>query len=393
MKRLVILDGFRGFFLLFMAVAHYDGLTETWLGKVHHQYFGWVEDAQGFVFISGLVVGLVYGKQFLRAPSVGAIFGPILARIRTIYAHQVALVFILLGAALLLGSWAAPDLAPFREAPVTFSISSLLLLSSSANMGILPMYIFFLLATPFALALLNRGQVAPFFAAILLAWLAAQTNLFGLAMYQVQMLLQGQGVPVDFGLYFNLFGWQALFFTGLFVGFRMAQGRLDLSFMRQGQWRVAFFMALGAIVLLGVYDIVVQLHLLGDDYSTRILIRTDRAILGFFYPIAFAIDLFAVVWLLQAGGRDRLAWVRRAAAGTRWLFTRPFLVVLGQHSLHVFSFHILVYYLLATAIPLADLATPARMAVLVAATASLYLAAWGHAWLQERDGARRAAQA
>ncbi|MBA3326143.1 MAG: OpgC domain-containing protein [Rhodobacteraceae bacterium] len=307
------------------------------------------------------------------------------------YSHQAGLVAILLAATLLLGPLAAPDLAPFREAPATFAISSLLLLSSSANMGILPMYIFFLLATPFALRLLHRGLVAPFFAAILLGWLAAQTNLFGLAMYQVQPMLTGRGIPANFGLYFNLLGRQALFFGGLFVGFRMAQGRLDLEFLRQPQWRTVFFMAAAAVVLLGVYDLVIKLRLLGDDYSTRILIRTDRAILGFFYPLAFAIDFFVIAWLLKAGPQDRAVWVRRAAAGVDWLFTRRFLVVLGQHSLQVFSFHILVYYLLATLLPPLELPALARAAVLVVSIASLYLAAAGHARLQERDGDRRAA--
>ncbi len=64
-----------------MAVVHYDGLTDTLLGKIHQQFFGWVEDAQRFVFISGLVVGLVYGRQYLRTPSVAAMFGPIMARV------------------------------------------------------------------------------------------------------------------------------------------------------------------------------------------------------------------------------------------------------------------------------------------------------------------------
>ncbi len=388
MNRLVILDGFRGYFLLFMAVAHYNGLIGTWLGHLHHQYFGWVEDAQGFVFISGLVVGLVYGKKYLRNPSVKAIYGPILARVRTIYSHQAGLVLILLTAGLLLGPLAAADFGPYRDAPVTFAVSSLLLLSSSANMGILPMYIGFMLVAPFAFRLLHRDQVAPYFAIMVVLWLVAQTNLAGFTFYQIQRLLTDQGIPAAFGLYFNLFGWQVLFFGGLYIGFRMAQRRLDLGFLHQPQYRTTFFIALGAITLLGLYDLVVELRLLGEDYSTRILIRTDRAILGFFYPVAFAIDLFAVVWLLQVGSGDALLWVRRAAKGAQWLFTRPALVILGQHSLHVFSFHILVYYLLATLLPLLDLSAAGRALVLIASVASLYIAAFGHQWLQNRDADR-----
>jgi len=380
-----VLDGFRGFFLLFMAVAHFDGLTQSWLGKIHHQHFGWVEDAQGFVFISGLVVGLVYGRRFLRRPEIGAIFAPILARVRTIYGHQAGLILILLAAALALGALAPRDLAPYQEAPATFTLTSLLMISSSSNMGILPMYVFFLLATPFALAALHRGLVAPFFAAMAFAWLAAQTNLAGMAMHEAQKALAAQGVPARFGLFFNLLGWQVLFFGGLFIGYRMAEGRFDLGFLRGRQWRVLFFMALGAIAVLGLYDIAVQHRLISQDYTARILGRSQRSTLGLFYPAAFAIDLFAVAWLMTAGRRDPLAWVRAASAWMGWVFTRRWLVVLGQHSLHVFSFHILVYYALATISPwVLSLAEPGRAAVLALALGSLYIAAFGHAWMQDR---------
>lgn len=388
MKRLLIIDGFRGFFLIFMAVAHYDGLTQSILGKLNHHSLGWVEDAQGFVFISGLAAGLVYGGKFLRNPTLAAAFRLILARVRTIYSHQVALVVILLSAALLLGSMAPPDMEFYQDFPVSFTLSSLLLVSSSSNMGILPMYIFFLLATPFAFMALYRGQVVPYATVIVLLWLAAQTSLPGIVMYQMQLVLNDAGVPARFGLYFSLFAWQALFFSGLYVGFRMAQGKLDLGFLHQPQFRTTFFIALGAMASLAAYDLVVQRQLLGEEPIWRFVRRTDRSILSFVYVINFALDLFVIVWLVQVGGTDPAAWVRRLSEGVRWLFTRPFLTVLGQHSLHVFTFHILVYYVLATLMPLVELSSVGRAAVLVASVSSLYLAAFGHQWLQNREAER-----
>lgn len=383
--RYTILDGFRGFFLLFMAVIHFNGPVGSWLANLHHQHFGWVEDAQGFVFISGMVVGMVYGRKFLKAPGVRAIFRPILERIRTIYAHQIGLVLILLVSALTLGTYAPEDFGPYQQAPATFTLSSLLLLSSSSNMGILPMYILFLLVTPFAFAMLHRGQAALFFTIMALAWLSAQSSLYGWAVYQGQLALNEQGIPARFGLYFNLFGWQTLFFTGLYAGFRMAQDRLDLGFLRQAQWRSVFFLAVAAFFALGVYDLLVQMQAFGADYTNRIMSRNDRSLLGAIYPFAFAIDLFMVVWLLQAGVDDRARWIRRLAEGVRWFFTRPWLVFLGQHSLHVFSYHILVYYLLATAMPFFTLSQTGKTAVLIASVASLYLAAYGHRWLVQRE--------
>jgi peptidoglycan/LPS O-acetylase OafA/YrhL len=71
-----------------------------------------------------------------------------------------------------------------------------------------------------------------------------------------------------------------------------------------------------------------------------------------------------------------------------WVFTARPLVFLGQHSLHVFSFHVLVYYALAQFAPSLGLGEFGNSLLLIAAVASLWLAAWGHAWLQARDAAR-----
>ena len=35
-----VLDGFRGFFLLFMMIIYADEIVDTILGKLNHHYFG-----------------------------------------------------------------------------------------------------------------------------------------------------------------------------------------------------------------------------------------------------------------------------------------------------------------------------------------------------------------
>lgn len=391
MGRLTIIDGFRGFFLLFMAVVHFGGLTGSWLAKLNHHSLGFVEDAQGFVFVSGLMVGLVYGRKFLKGPTVARIAGPLMARVRTIYSHQAGLIAILLVTALALGAAAPRDLQPYVQAPATFTLSSLALVSSSAHMGILPMYMFFMAVAPFAFWMLHRGLAAPFLLLMVVGWLLAQTGLAGFAMYRLQLALGEIGVPARFGLYFNALAWQVLFFAGLWFGFRMAEGRLDLGFLREEQYRVSFFIALGAVAFLGVWDRVVEWQLLGEDGTRRFIASTHRSVLSYVYPIAFALDLFVVVWLLQAGRRDPLAWVRQASAWLEWVFTRPALVMLGRHSLHVFSAHILVYYALAVLLTRVDPSPFAREAITVAAVAALWLAAWGRTRQQERAAAERLA--
>jgi hypothetical protein len=46
--RLTLLDGFRGYFLLFMTLTHASFVLHAELGYLSHHYLGWVEDAQGF---------------------------------------------------------------------------------------------------------------------------------------------------------------------------------------------------------------------------------------------------------------------------------------------------------------------------------------------------------
>ncbi len=388
MKRLEIIDGFRGFFLLFMGIVHFNDITDSILGKLNHHRFGWVQDAQGFVFISGLVVGLVYGKKFLRQPTVSSIFQPILKRIGTIYQHQAALIFILLAAALLLGAYAPSNLGPYQREPFAFTGLSLLLVTASTHMGILPMYIFFLLVTPFAFQALHKGYVVPFFLVVLLSWLFAQTGLLDLASGHLQQGLALWGVRISFGIGFDAFAWQVFFFVGFYFGFRMAEGKMDLGYLKQPQYRAAFLISLVAIFLLGVFFRTVNWNMLGLDYSTFFEGRTDRGSLTFIFPIAYALDLFAVVWMLVVGVDDRNRLIRAASKAMAWLFSRRLFVVLGQHSLHVFSFHILMFYFLATVVPLFHLSHLGRSIVLIVAVATLWIAAYGHAWLQARDAAR-----
>lgn len=64
--RITPIDGLRGFFLATMMLVHLAPWMESTLGHYTLHQLGWVEDAQGFVFLSGLVIGLVYGGLLLR---------------------------------------------------------------------------------------------------------------------------------------------------------------------------------------------------------------------------------------------------------------------------------------------------------------------------------------
>ena len=271
-------------------------------------------------------------------------------RARTIYSHQAGLLACFLVATGLFAAFGTVPgiLTPYAEEPIPFTLSSLALVSASKYMGILPMYIWFMLITQLVLRYLHRGWTAPLALLCVTVWMFGQTDLQDVFASWLETRIARTGHEVGLGIFFNVFAWQILFFTGLFFGIRLAEKRLDLGWVKQRQYLMAFMLGLLAFAGYGVLDRIVFDFWISDDYSRTFLSWTDdRKDLSTLYVITFFLDLFLVTWLLVAGPDCGERWIARLARMVQWIFTRRIFVFLGQHSLHVFSFHILLVYLIS----------------------------------------------
>lgn len=381
--RIDVLDGLRGVFLIFMCVIHLNRALDVTLGKLNHHYFGWVEDAQGFVFISGIVVGLVYGATLLRK-GAGAMRSRVWARTRTIYAYQAALV---LGFAFL-ASWLAANgmrphiFTPYVDQPLAFTLASLGLISASQDLGILPMYIWFMLVTPAILVAFKNGQQRLVLIASAVSWLVmAQLGLAAQLGELVSIGFAEIGLTVRPGIFFNVFGWQVLFVGGLFVGYRLAENRFNLDFLENRRWLPVMFAALTVAVILGLFDRLIHVDALWPEFRVTALAHISRANFDALHVFAFAIDLFLLAWLLRAGPTAGLPIITPVAKiATQVLKSKP-LVFLGQHSLQVFAWHIVLVYATYAILDGARVSEVTGSIILIAATASLWLAAAAHAWI------------
>src|SRR5262249_48615311 len=85
-----VIDGLRGLMVLVMAVDHFGGP----LTRFTFQPFGFASAAEGFVFLAGLVSGLVY-TRFLEAPG-HTLERRAFARAGKVYEYHVAAVVLLL---------------------------------------------------------------------------------------------------------------------------------------------------------------------------------------------------------------------------------------------------------------------------------------------------------
>src|SRR5664280_963557 len=219
------LDTLRGFMLVAIAINHLD--TEL---RVFTDYvFGFVSTAEGFVFLSGLVAGLVYTR---RSASLSPAELGQKARRRAgeiYFCHLAAFVTIFLGLHLLaLFIHAEPYASPalFFQQPIAALLLGSSLLLQPGLLDILPMYCGFMLVLPLMLAALRKGHWGRLLALSGGLWLLAQ---FGLR-DDLERWLQ-TFLPVNLGA-FDLLAWQFLFVAGVFLGFHWAKSPKPLFSFR-----------------------------------------------------------------------------------------------------------------------------------------------------------------
>lgn len=388
--RLTLLDGFRGFFLLFMMIAHTTGQFWTVFGAWNHHALGFVEDAQGFVFISGFVVGLVYTGLMDRKGAAGMRVG-VMKRIRTIYTYQAAMILGFAAAALALAHYGfAPQvLRQYVEEPVVFTLASLGLTTGTMHLGILALYIWMMLLTPFVLMAFDRGHAKWVFVISAAAWLLAQSGLPDAAQRPVEAALREAGHGINIGIYFNVFGWQVIYFFALWLGFLFARDRFDGAWMKTRAATLGFWAALAGVVAFAVFDRALALGWLDAETRRAVWDWLDRGNMDAVYLANFALDLYVISWLLIAaperGGRV-LAAISR---GITWVFTRRPLVFLGQHSLQVFTAHVVLVYLIMWGMQDRSFGPVLSHAVVLASILPLYAVAWLHARSVAAKKARR----
>lgn len=377
MARLDTLDGLRGYFLLFMLLHHLPLPLANALGNMGHAGLGYVQDAQGFVFLSGLVVGVV-GTRRLAAGRGGAFAAWSRQRAATLVWRSWLLLVLFYGTALAVPSsqvWWGGWLEGVWDHPGGIIPAALLMLHQPALLDILPQYVLYLLATPFLLALMARGRGTRVLAGSLGLWGLVQLG------WHAPLAMAAQGM-LDHALpgawlrgHFNPLAWQLLFVTGLWAGHALARGRLDL-----GRWVPArggaLPAALAVLVAFALYRAGWAAAALPEVPAARFIAFADRTELGPLILLNFAALAYALSWLLLWGPEAASAPVRLLARGVGGLLRSPALARLGRHSLDAYVLHILLVYGVGILAATQVLGPLAQACLTIASGAALFLVAW-----------------
>lgn len=359
--RLTHIDALRGILLVMMAVNHIPSELQI----VTNHVFGFVSAAEGFVFLSGLMAGMVYARRYYKSGE-REMKGSAAKRASGIYVFHVCTYLLVLVGLQLYTHWKgeAPAIAPrlMIEHPASALLSGLVLLQQPSLFDILPMYCGLLLAVPLIIVACSRGERQPVLVGSFLLW--------GLVNFLSPQTPFNHGI-LNTGS-FNLLAWQLLFVVGVVFGHAWASGQTLWPKPNAGLIAVAllvasiFYVLRHALVHLPVLDPWLETWTNKNNLAPLRLINAGL--------------LIYLVYTVAAHFPGVLAW-------------RPF-AFLGQHSMFVFAAHIVVAYALQTFPNTFGLTSTGRWLGTVLMIATLFIAAAIHrAWQERRSGQPRKVRA
>jgi len=344
-KRIVLLDALRGVCFVLMTVDHLPWSPVSRFSNPNYGLFGFFTALLGFIFLSGVVGGLVYEEHRVRH-GLRAMTRRVARRARALYATQILLLLILLAAVTLhlpgVSRWHLGLLGRYPWEGALYGAS---LMYEPGYLGILPMYCLFLLLTPVLISQFTRGHVWHVLCASAALWIVS-----GLV-----IRLPNDPYGFDFGA-FNPFGYQFVFVAGLALG----AGRIRIDqISREGQrWLFAT-----ALVIAAAFFVLRLGYALYGPLIPEIDRLANAAQLGPLRMVNFAAFSLLIYWAAL-----RVRWKSVDAAPFRWF------AFVGRNSLPVFAWSILVAYAASAAFP-EDPGRAVRIAVLVVAAASLTIPA------------------
>lgn len=287
--------------------------------------FGFVSGAAGFVFLSGIMAGMVYGKY---ADDLPYLKRKTQSRAWLVYKFHVGCLAIVY----LIAHFSETHVTAwwrfipnFIQNETVTIILSLFLLEQPAYMDLLPLYCILFFLTPYILKLYQQGKAVPVLFSSLILWLVGQFVQQEMSQFLLDMVAPELNLHVGF---FDPLAWQLLYVVGSWLGYSVTYERRKV--FSSNRW-----------------------------VNCSIIIFATLFMIARWYVMEFHGSTFEFKqWLEAATGKPDLKWLRilnfALLAYCFGLLIRRFpnilnirwLTFLGQHSLQVFSFHIILLFMI-----------------------------------------------
>ncbi|HEX6290888.1 MAG TPA: OpgC domain-containing protein [Herpetosiphonaceae bacterium] len=310
-KRDLRLDFLRGLCIFIMVVDHIGGYSPLRILTGGNLFF--VSAAEGFVFISGLLLGTIY-RRIIEREGFRAALLKALRRARTLYILTFVLTFMLA----YVTWWIGAPWTPAEEIanPLRFALDVLTVRDSYLFTDILMLYTLLIIGAPVALWLLERGWTWALLLGSWALWL----------LYQVSPYDASQPLPTIHS--FHPAAWQIFFVHAMALGYH--RQRVARWFHRVRHGPLLAWLGLFFVLLVAVYYTQGALlrPLIGGDVAAFMQatflknpVRVGRLVAALIvFPLAYLTVTYC--WLP----------LRRALG---WL-----LLPLGQNSLYSYTMHL-----------------------------------------------------
>jgi len=314
------LDLLRGFCVVVMVADHIGG-ERSWMYILTGGNRFFTSAAEGFVLISGIVMGTVYANV-IRREGMNAMLKKVMKRAGLLYVLTVSLTIVFALLSYLIDSPWSRTMTPTR--PLEFLLSVGTLHRSYSITDVLMLYTLLVFATPPLLYLLGTGRTRIAFAGALALW----------GLWQVSPAdVQFPWNVVDGG--FPFAAWQLPFAMGVIIGYH----RESISRLLTPARRVAIVVAgsVLAIVLILAFQLTIADRASEQPSALAWLLSSDL-VFGkndlrpgrLLALVGVAIFAFALVSMLWVPIRRGLGWL---------------LLPLGQRSLGAYGIHLFILVL------------------------------------------------
>jgi len=350
MGRRLELDAARGLMLVWITLTHLPTAASAYV----NQPFGFISAAEGFIFLSALFTGRIYFR-LAQHDGYPAMTRRLWGRTLRLYGyHALLLAFAFLVAVPIASHSDRPGLHNlldfyFMVGAKQSITEAALLIYRPPLLDILPMYIIFLMFTSAGLLLSHKIGWKPILWTALALWALAQFGLRDIA-YTFLMRFIPIRIPLHEMGSFDLWAWQFLWITGVWLGVRWAQNDLPIESWAKRVVIPAGLIAVACFVMRRAIEHGLQLG------ASEFLF--DKWHLG---PVRL-LDFTAVAMLLIV---SQAVW--------KPLAVRP-LVMLGQSSLQVFCVHLLCCFAGLTLLGNASMPSAWQQVALLSGTFAAMLA-------------------
>lgn len=311
MNRYLTLDFFRGVLLIIMTFDHITDRLITW-------GFGYFSAAEGFVFLSGIVAGIVFSNKQVTLGNK-AVRRYLFRRAFKIYQfHLLCLLILFILVQINFSNYNAFwEITDFQlvDKPFLIFLLSIPFLYLPFQIDILPMYCVFILVSAVFFNLDSMRKRTIFLILSFVLWLI---NSFGLSKEIANYLLIY--IPVALGK-FEMCAWQFLFFLGVFIGHLQSRDKLS-SINKLPVFILALFVAASALIMKRIT--------LDEIYLGSINLTGIHA-LGVIRLMNF-LSIVYIIYYLSANYYKGLQ--------------QRLINILGQNSLHVFVYQTIMIIIL-----------------------------------------------